>query len=164
MVNKSSIFSNLELIEKLYNTSSSTEALLYSKLAIIELCGWIEESMDDIVKEYANIKLNNIDNINFLDDEIIGKNYGFEYDKHFRKMLMQVIGIVGLETLEKNVNKNKLQRMKSSLGTLKGPRNTESHTYIKGTTRTIDAPSVTKRKLMDVYEGLKNFEAELKKL
>ncbi len=43
MVTKGYILSNLQQIERLYNESSTSiqKGLFYSKLAIIELCGWI---------------------------------------------------------------------------------------------------------------------------
>ena len=50
---------NLKLIQKQYDSamnssrkSSSLEAVLYSKLAIIELSGWIEETIDTILTDY----------------------------------------------------------------------------------------------------------------
>src|SRR3990172_5850560 len=101
MVIKSLILSNLSIINRLYNnTSSQKEALFYSKLAILELCGWIEESMDVIVKNCANQKLRNNDNLIFLEKEIIKKVHGFDYHNNFRKMLMQVIGLIRLEIIE----------------------------------------------------------------
>jgi hypothetical protein len=55
MIAKTYILNNLSTIEKLYNDSSSIKnSLFYSKLAILELCGWTEESMDDIIKKCAN--------------------------------------------------------------------------------------------------------------
>lgn len=165
MVIKSLILSNLSIINRLYNnTSSPKEALFYSKLAILELCGWIEESMDVIVKNYANRTVRDSNNLKFLEEKIIKTTYGFDYHNNFRKMLMQVIGLVGLETIESRVEPNKLQRMKSALGALKGQRDDVAHTHIKSITLRIDAPSVTKQRFMDVYEGLKNFEHELKRL
>lgn len=164
MIGKSSILSNLSIINRLFNkTLSPKEALFYSKLAILELCGWIEEAMDDIVKNCANRKLRNSNNIGSL-KEIIKKVHGFDYHNNFRKMLMQVIGLIRLETIESRVDQTKLQHMQAALGALKGQRDDVAHTHIKGITLRIDAPSVTKQKFMDVYEGLKNFEHKLKRL
>lgn len=164
MVGKSSILSNLSIINRLFNkTLSPKEALFYSKLAILELCGWIEESMDDIVKNCANRKLRNSNNIEFL-KEIIKKVHSFDYHNNFRKMLMQVIGLIRLETIESRVDQTKLQHMQAALNALKSQRDPVAHTHIKGITLRIDAPSVTKQRFMDVYEGLKNFEHELKRL
>lgn len=165
MVSKSSIVRNLSIISRLFNkTSNPKEALFYSKLAILELCGWIEESMDDIVKNYANRKLRNSNNISYLDKEIIKKVHGFDYHNNFRKMLMQVVGLIRLEIIESNLDQTKLQHMLIALNALKGQRDSVAHTHIKGITPRIDAPSVIKQRFTDVYEGLKRFEHELKRL
>lgn len=165
MVSKTSILRNLSKISTLFNkTSNPKEALFYSKLAILELCGWIEESMDDIVKNCANRKLRNNDNLIFLKKEIIKKVHGFDYHNNFRKMLMQVIGLIRLEIIERKVDQTKLEHMKAALNALKAQRDTVAHTYIKGITLRIDAPSITKQRFVDVYEGLKNIEHELKRL
>lgn len=165
MVDKSSILRNLSIISRLFDkTSNPKEALFYSKLAILELCGWIEESMDDVVKNCGNRKLRNSHNIVFLEKDIIKKVHGFDYNNNFRKMLMQVIGLIMLETIESRVDQTKLQHMQAALNALKSQRDPVAHTHIKGVTIRIDAPSVTKQRFMDVYEGLKSFEHELKRL
>lgn len=165
MVSKTSILSNLSIISRLFNNSSNPkEALLYSKLAILELCGWIEESMDDIVKNCAKRKLRNKNNLQFLEKEVIKKVHSFDYHNNFRKMLMQFIGLLKLEVIERRVDQTKLQNMKAALNALKEQRDPIAHTYVKGITLRIDAPSVTKQRFVYVYEGLKNFEHELKRL
>jgi len=165
MVSKTSILRNLSIISTLFNkTSNPKEALFYSKLGILELCGWIEESMDDIVKNCGNRNLRNDDNLRFLEKEIIQKVHSFDYHNNFRKMLMQVIGLINLEKIESRVDQTKLGRMKATLNALKEQRDQVAHTHIKGITLRIDAPSITKQRFVDVYEGLKNIEHELKRL
>ncbi len=163
MVSKTSILRNLSIISTLFNkTSNPKEALFYSKLGILELCGWIEESMDDIVKNCANRNLRDNDNLRFLKKEIIQKVHGFDYHNNFRKMLMQVIGLISLEKIESSVDQTRLEHMKAALNALKGQRDPVAHTHIKGITLRINAPSITKQRFVDVYEGLKNIEHELK--
>ena len=54
MIARSYILTNLKTLDRKYNRATSTrDSLFYSKLAILELCGWIEESMDDIVLRCA---------------------------------------------------------------------------------------------------------------
>ena len=132
--------------------------LFYSKLAIIEFCGWIEISMDDIVKRCANRNLRNSANKTYIEKDIIKRTYGFEYDKHFRKMLIQVIGLKHVERIENRSDSVKLQRLQSALSALKGSRDSLAHTYVKGTAITLDAPSVTKARFTNVYEGLIELE------
>lgn len=165
MVGKTSIIQNLTRIEKLYNKSTSPKtALFYSKLAILELCGWIEESMDDIVLRYANRTLKNHQNKTYVEKQIVKRIYGFDYQRDFRFMLMQVVGLNTLEIIEKRVDQTKIQLMESSLKTLKSSRDNEAHTYLKGVTRRLDAPSLIKSKFNKVYDGLKCIENELKRL
>ena len=163
MIGKTSILQNLKSLERLYNKSTgSKKAMFYSKLSILELRGWIEESMDDIVLRCANRNLKVRKNRDFVKDPIIERVYGFEYHKHFRAMLIRVVGLITLEKVEKRVDQTKFHLMKTSLGHLKDPRNLQAHTHLKGTTRRLDAPSVTISKFNEVYEGLKNFETELR--
>ena len=50
MIAKSYILANLNALDARYKRASrAKDALFASKLALLELCGWIEESMDDIV-------------------------------------------------------------------------------------------------------------------
>ena len=51
MVTKDYLLKTLNWLDQLYNdpTADDQKTSSYSKLALIELCGWIEETMDDIV-------------------------------------------------------------------------------------------------------------------
>lgn len=164
MISRTYIIGTLESLDRLYTGSTSTKkGLFYSKLAILELCGWIEESMDDIVQRCAIRHLKKKSNRDVV-DELVKRTYGFDYEKHFRNMLIGLIGIIHTEKLEKKVDPVKFQRLKSNLGSLKEYRDREAHTHLKGTTKRLDAPSVTKSKFLRVYEGLKNFDQELRRL
>ncbi len=164
MIVRSHILETLKILDQKYNSAvGAKEPLLYSKLAIIELCGWIEESMDDIVLRCARHYLKNEDNIKYVKNEIVKRTYGFEYDTHFRRMLIQLLGIINVERIEKNVDLNKREKFKAALNTLKNPRNSAAHTHVKGILRHIDTPSVTLGHFMSLYEGLIEFDAILKK-
>ncbi len=165
MIAKSYILNNLKTIENLYLKSTTTKrGLFYSKLAILELCGWIEESMDDIVHKCARRRLKSQDNLKLVEKSIIGRTYGFDYKRHFRNMLMQLLGIINLERLERHLDPVKFQLMESNLETLKTCRDTEAHTHLKGVTKRLDAPSVTKHRFLIVYEGLKDIDDSLRRL
>jgi hypothetical protein len=77
-------------------------------------------------------------------------------------MLIQTIGIIFTEKLEKKLDPGSFASMKSTLITLKQARNSEAHTHIKGITRSIDAPSVTKSKFLIVYNGLKDIDTKIR--
>lgn len=160
MINKSQIQNNLVQINRLYRRYiGDKKGLYYSKLAILEACGWIEESMDDIVLSCAKRHLVDADNFVFVKKRIVKRTTSFDYDDHFRQMLMQVLGIIAIERLESNFDQRKFTNMKSALTTLKRRRDEQAHTHIKGTTMTIDAPSVTIRHFQNVYDGLKHVES-----
>ena len=139
--------------------------LLYAKLVIVEVGGWVEMSMDDLVERAGN-NLNTSTNITYLEKEIIKKNYGFDYDRNFRQMLMKVIGLVRLEKLELRLDTAKFTKMKAALELLKKARNSVAHTYVKNPSggATIAAPTVSISYFHDIYDGLKDIEANMKRL
>lgn len=164
-VSKASIQKNLIQINDLYkNATSQTKAQFYSKLAILELCGWIEESMDNIVSSCAKQHLEDSDNVEFVEEEIVRPTYGFKYGKHFRNMLIRTMGIINVERLERRLDKVKFHIMKSALGTLEQTRDRQAHTHIKGTTKRLAAPSVTQSQFQKVYDGLKDVEDCIRKM
>lgn len=164
MITKSYIFNNLKTIESLYISSPTTKkGLFYSKLAILELCGWIEETMDDIILRCAKRHIKDNDNLDFVESEVIKRTYGFEYKKHFRRMLIHTLGIINLEKLERKFNPIAFQLLESSLETLKICRDKEAHTHLKGMTRRLDSPSVTINRFNYVYDGLKDIDIKIRK-
>lgn len=159
MIAKSSIYRNLKSINALYNQSNSIkEGLFYSKLALLELCGWIEESMDGIIRRCANKNLRVQSNLQMIEKDIIKRTSGFEYNKYFRQMFVKTLGLINLEKLEKKFDPIKFQLLETTLETLKSARNDEAHTHIKGITRRIDSPSITISRFFIVYDGLQNID------
>jgi hypothetical protein len=79
-------------------------------------------------------------------------------------MLIQLLGLITVEKLEGRLDPVKFDLLRSTLGTLKESRDNEAHTHIKGMTRVIDAPSLTKSRFPRVYEGLKDIEKELREM
>ena len=165
MIVKTYISENLNAIERKYNKSQNAQwALFYSKLALLELCGWIEISMDDIIRQHAKRCLKIPKNLNYIEEKVISPTYGFDYNKNFRRMLISLIGMNGIEKLEKKVDPACFNPMKATLGNLKVNRDKEAHGYIKGTTMRIDAPSITKAYYKKVYDGLKNIDTLLRSM
>ena len=164
MITKSYIESNIRRMNHKYNQArSNKEALFFAKMAIMELSGWIEESMDEIMSRCANRNLKDTSNREYFRNQVVKPNYGFHYTKNFRRMITALIGLIMYERLEKSLDSIKFQRMKSELGNLTQKRNEEAHTHIK-ITRTINAPSVTLRQFFSIYDGLVDFEQKLKSL
>ena len=164
MVDKSQIENNLTQISAIFQKHiGDNEAPYYSKLAILEVCGWIEESMDEIIRDCANKHLKDQKNLNYV-EECIRDTHSFKYETNFRKMLIQTIGLINVEKLEHVFDAKKFIQMTSSLGELKQRRDDQAHTYVKDTTLTIDAPSWTQRRFLNVYEGLKDIEFSIYKI
>ncbi|MBC7643250.1 MAG: hypothetical protein H7174_13110 [Flavobacterium sp.] len=146
----------------LYN-SSPAEATYYSKLAIIELCGWIEHSMDNIADNFANRHLSSIP---FKDIYLNVKTntFGFEYKKNFRKMLGTTIGLHNMETIELSLTSTgEIAILEANLTSLKILRDNAAHTFINATT-TYQAPSVTKSQLLIIYPILKKIGQQVRTL
>jgi len=164
MISKNKIIRNLTKLNRLYlNSTNGLNNEFYSKLAILELCGWIEESMDSIILCSAKRKLHKNSNNQFV-REIVKINYGFEYEKNFCKVLKQVIGVIGVEKLESTVDPVVFTQFKSALSSLKSIRDNQAHTHTIGTARSLNAPSWTLHQMVPVYNGLKNINNSLRKI
>ena len=159
MITKSYILENLKTLDRSYaKASSARKSLFYSKLAILELCGWIEESMDDVILRCARRHLKNNANVKFVRKEIVQRTYGFDYERHFRSMLIQLLGLINVEKIEKSVDQRKHIQLKATLKALKTVRDSEAHTHIKGVTRSINAPSATLNQFPALYDGLMEYD------
>lgn len=155
MIVKSYILANLRDLNRNYGHSASPkEAQFFSKLAILELCGWIEESMDDVVLSCARRHLKVAANLSYCENEVVKRTYGFDYHRNFRLMLIRLLGLIAVEKIERQIDVNTHGRMTAALSTLKQQRDSEAHTHLKGVTRRINAPSVTIAQFQPVYEGL----------
>ena len=151
---------------KLYDTpADASHKDYYSKLALIELCGWLEISMDEIIKAYSNSKLIDQAYKDEIEQRVVEKTYGCNYKDHFRPMLMKLIGIKNIEQLETELkSKAVFQILVSQLGSLWSLRCQVAHTSIVGVTLTYQAPSAMKTYLDSLHPILTTLEIELNKL
>ncbi|TDK65997.1 hypothetical protein [Sapientia aquatica] len=155
---------NAAALEKQYNKSTKQlMTILYAKLVVIEVAGWVEMSMDELIKR-AGKTIKEPLNIKHLDSQIIQRTYGFEYDKHFRSMLMRVIGLVSVEELEGRLNAGTHAKMLAAINLLKSARDSLAHTYVENPSSGpgFAAPSVAMSYLNDIYAGLKDIETNMK--
>ena len=142
------------------NANTSLEAAFCSKLAVIECCGWTEEAMDEIVTNcYARCL--SVSSNQKICKKAVGGTYGFDYQKHFRKMLGTVIGLTGIERLERTADSAKIARLEGALTSLKLIRDTHAHTHIKGAIPNLSAPSVILSQFNSIWDGLKEIERRL---
>ena len=164
MVNKSTIQRNLRELDSRYRRKSrnSRDPLYFSKLSLLELCGWIEGTMDRIVTNCARKRLSHQSNLAYV-QRIVRRTSGFSYD-HFREMLIGIIGLVKVEELENLLDPVKFELLKSSLGTLSAQRNSAAHTHLENVTQSLLAPSTIDLHFRRVYDGLKEIEGCLRHL
>jgi hypothetical protein len=101
---------------------------LLCKLAMMELCGWLEQRMDVITREAATCC--GVGTSGEL-DLAIRDTFGFHYKKHFRPLIAVAIGEVGVVDAEGRfdaASPGDLEHLKSLLGTLWDLRSTLAHT------------------------------------
>lgn len=165
MIRKATIARNLYELDARYNRKSRNvrDPLYYSKLSLIELCGWIETSMDDIAEYCINKFLKQAKNRNHA-RKTIKRISGFRYKDHFREMLIGIIGLGKVEELEGMLDPVKFDMLDDSLRTLSDIRNPIAHTHLANVTQSLLAPSVIRGYFVQVYEGLKNVEYCVRRL
>ena len=162
MISYSYIKKNVRNLNSRYTKSKSTQdASYYSKLAILELCGWIEISLDEAILSAGNRILKNPKSVKFLENKV-KRIYGFDYEDHLTSMIVSLIGISGFERLENSIDVSVLLNFKNELAILKDRRNSLAHTYTRGATVHYDAPSITFARLEKVSAGIKAYDIALK--
>ena len=138
---------------------------LLSKLAMLELCGWIETYLDSLVERSGQCC--GFDN-DWIKDKITKPNYGFSYNDHLRPMLVNLIGERGVKSVESNIEKSKpgvLEQLKSDLGSLWKNRGYLAHSNMAAPVKqqvTINAPSWSLNRQRIMAKSLDSFEKELK--
>ncbi|MCT0253315.1 hypothetical protein [Synechocystis sp. CS-94] len=165
MIDTSNIQITLNNLEELYEEANEKRELrklqFFSKLAIIEVCTWIEEIQDTMLMQLMQNEINDA-NRKYI-EKIIKRNYGFRYDENFRKLLLNIIGIIELEKIERKLEDDKgaLQRLRTELGNFKKKRDQAAHTHIKEVTEQYDAVSLTKSRFDNLVFLLNLLSREL---
>ena len=160
MITSSRLKKLLKKIDASYQQEKdNTKTLLLAKIATIEVSGWTEECIDDLLNTY-------IDTVNpkrksLLLDKI-KKVYGFHYSSDFRDICVQILGNIMFEKIENKIPLE-CQQLESALNGLKANRDKCAHTHIlnKGP---IDAPHISLSYLNKIEVGLKKFVTELRRI
>lgn len=119
---------------------------LLSKLATLELCGWIEGEFDRLIRLVAHGRI--ID-ASWVESDVIQNTYGFHYAKHWRSMLCKVVGEVFARRVEDAMelaHPGGLGQLKSLLGQLWSERCKFAHADLASNVAaavTFNAPSLT---------------------
>lgn len=163
MIAKQPIENLLKELQKLYdNPVDPVHKDYYSKLALLELCGWLELVIDDIALTYARARIADIKNVELLEKEIVGKTFGCDYKSNFRPMLIKIIGLTNVEKFENSLTTlGVFQILVSQLGSLSSLRNPAAHTSMAGVMPTFHAPSTMTNYLNSLHPILATLETEL---
>lgn len=117
---------------------------LLSKLATIELCGWLEGEFDRLIRVVA---AGRVQDATWIESKVIRTTYGFEYEKHWRSMLCKVVGEVFAQRVEAAMEASHpgdLQQLQTLLGQLWKDRCSFAHadlTANRAAMLTFNAPS-----------------------
>ncbi len=142
MIDYISIANTLSKLDKEYSSCKDIQmSILYSKLAVLELCGWIETSIDDMLYNYIDEHI--IDNsCKDKIKQIIKRNNGFNYETNLFNLFCSVLGINNLENILYALTDSEFQYLKSITYIYSQDRNKAAHTDTpNGTTRRYNSPS-----------------------
>ena len=136
---------SLELLDRQYRaeqgSGSSKMLIMYSKLAVLECCGWFEESFDEIAVNCVRSKLRKKCDRKDLEAKI-KTTYGFEYKSKFRPLLIYGLGICKVLEIEKEIDRNgDLAVFQGILSNLNAQRQIAAHTTSNGVTQSFPDPS-----------------------
>lgn len=129
MVDPIEITGILNKLDNLYNNTADIDLLnWYSKLSMLEFCGWIESTMDQIVLSFSNRE---IKEKKYKDHctSILNKNHGFLYSGHFKEMLCRIIGLHNLEKIETKIGNDNIETLNRELELLWKLRGELAHTF-----------------------------------
>jgi len=156
----------LRVLDAWYNepTQGSDRPKLISKMAALELCGWIEGEMDRLVNVAGAGRLNDPD---WVKADVLNRNSGFTYVEHLRPMLCKLVGEVFARRIEQQMEANhpgELDQLKSMLGSLWKLRCNFAHADVVANVaaqQTFDAPSwfLNQHRLIKKY--ISHYEASM---
>ena len=129
--------------------------LIYSKMAVLELCGWVEESLDDIARRAFKGRIQR-PALEKKAKEIIKTTYGFDYDHHITTMLTRLVGFATFETLELDLTSDgSLAVLTAELSAIKVQRDKAAHVSLGMGAVAFDAPSVVTQRMKLLFPILK---------
>jgi hypothetical protein len=131
MLSTAELLQNINVYQGHFNAAQSLrEALLPSKAALLDVCGWLEESMDRVVIDCANRCHLSTTRLQSIQRDYVKRTYGFEYERHFEKMLTAVVGFKVLEQAEVQIGATTLTPFTSAISSLVPLRNHYAHTHL----------------------------------
>lgn len=170
MISGEKIKNILEWLQERYDAPENRKVevqRLYSKLAVLELSGWVEDSIDTLVIDLANEKTISNNAVRRV-KKSISSIKGFTYDKHFVVLLQKTIGIINEEAVVKGVRDRPdaiLEKFISALNSLSKARNHHAHTFSQTPQQThrFESPTTVIPSFNYILSGLQAFEEEIAK-
>jgi len=167
MIDIKDVKDNISVLLKHYrSTQDIIEPFLFSKTALLELCGWIELAIDDIFGRYAKKYLDVDECKKCLD--AIDNIHAFSYEYHLKKIGIQLVGRIGFAELESCLGEQTTQQLRNLLNSIYSQRIENAHAYIDirqmDRLKKINAPDMTLKQLDEIYELFKNFEEQLESI
>ena len=131
MLSSVELHQNINVYQKHYNSAQNLrELLLSSKAALLDVCGWLEEAMDQVVIDCARRCNLSIVRLKSVESYYVKRTNGFDYERHFEKMLTAVVGFKVLEQAETQIGVTTLTPFTSALSSLVPLRNHYAHTHL----------------------------------
>lgn len=145
MIHTSAIRKSLCFLNEQYTafigSREKARPVMFAKLAVLEYCGWLEESIDDIARNCVRRTLRTRRSRDLLEQKI-KTTHGFLYLEHVRPLMAYALGTVRLLELEKDLAKDgSLDILKTNLSNMHQSRGRAAHTFTRGATSSYDAPS-----------------------
>ena len=142
MIDYTTINITLTLLDAQYmGTVDVNMQTLYSKLAVLEFCGWLEVSFDTLWHDYVDRNLAVPDNVTRI-KKIIKKNYGFAYNDNIYPLMCSVLGVNNWENILDAFPTADFANMNAVLNSYISIRNSAAHTNTTpGVTPSFMAPS-----------------------
>ena len=167
MIAKDEIENILQIIDQKYQDSQSGDVdflRLLSKLAVIELSGWLEVTFDKFGQSVCSSIDTEGSGKEVLDllNKKIGRVNGFLYEEHLKDILIYAIGVRDFFKIERRLkNQGQGERFTAALSNLNKARNSAAHTHLYGATKSFDSPSITISVLQNLMPFLIQLSSEL---
>ena len=143
VVNYSDIEAKLNRLDVEYNKNILDPDLpiFYSKLAVIEFSGWMEDSVDTIVYDYINAHIL-ASVVKKQIEKYVKGNFGFNYYSNLFKVFTSVLGVNTWENIEDKLKPKNFANLVNVTSTYTGIRNKAAHSSVV-VTNTFSSPSAT---------------------
>ena len=138
---------------------------LLSKLAVLELGGWIETAIDQILVEYVSRKISDTGEQARIRHQIIDRVYGFDLDRNIWPLFERILGVAICQRLKSEIeNTPGYLQFTSDIGDLAKARKAKAHTCWSGITPHVETPSWVLDRFQHIYpivQHIRSFVAQL---